>query len=114
MSYLTSLAILESDLNKDQIPFITLPAFSGMNWIMKEKDNDNILNYSIKGLNQQLRDYLSKEPNGISNLDKIQTAPVDEVLIIGEDEKYSFMKTTPIRGEGYDHLINHLNLNKQP
>ena len=107
MSYLTSIAILECDKTKDKIPYILLPAFSGMGWIMN-KNNKKCISH----MNKQVINYIKKEPNGFTNLSKLITAPVDEVIIIGNKEKYSFLKTSPIPNisQKDTFLNNHLNL----
>ncbi len=87
MSYGTSAVIIQPKNKKDKIPFIFIGGFYGMNWHLYEKNVRK-----IQKLNNQCKKYIKEEPDGISTLEKLKTAPMDEVIVITGESSYESMK----------------------
>ncbi len=107
MSYGTSAVILKPD-NDNNIPFIFIGGFDGMNWHMSNHSKSP--ERAIQHLNNQCKEFI-KKPNGVTTLEKLLTAPLDEVIIITGESSYESMKDRkPLncsKGSGNEYWYTH-------
>lgn len=106
MSYLISAVIEQPKENQTEIPFIFIGGFDGLHWHMAEAKKSP--EREIQKLNNICKKLLSNEPNGTTIIEKLLTAPLDEVIIITGESSYESMKNRkPIdcsRGSGNEHI----------
>lgn len=86
MSYGISAVIMQPEKgSEDKVPFIFIGGFDGMNWSLADDPR------KIQRLNNSCKKFLKEEPNGISSLELLKTAPMDSVVVITGESSYEFM-----------------------
>lgn len=112
MSYLVSAVIEQPKEGQTEIPFFFIGGFDGMNWhLAKHKKNPK---KALLGINIRCKKILLEEPNGVTTIEKLKTAPLDEVIIITGEDTYESMKNRKsIRTDGINNpqwAENHLKI----
>ena len=102
MSYLVSAIIEKPKEGQEKVSYCLMGGFDGMEWHMaKSNKADSVTTEQyIKELNESVRRLWFNDPTGETTMEKLLTAPLDEVIVLDGDTYYSMKDRKPIDNTG--------------